>query len=101
LNSGKVIVNGVLWFADPVKVSASDDATVVLMNELTHDPLFLNPDYGDYHIGEASAARDAGVPSGVTIDIDGDPRPDGLGWDLGADEFCNLLKTFLPLGLKN
>jgi hypothetical protein len=91
----------VLWFANPINSVINEDATLVLLNEHTGDPLFLNPDGGDYHIGEASAARDAGVPSGVTIDIDGEPRPMGLGWDIGADEFYTLLKTFLPLGLKH
>jgi len=99
-DASNVTVNGVLWFANPDNVWQSDDATVVLMHEHTGNPTFLNPDYGDYHIGKTSAARDAGVPSGVTWDIDGEPRPYGLGWDLGADEFYYLLKTFLPLGLK-
>jgi uncharacterized repeat protein (TIGR01451 family) len=49
-------------------------------------PAFVAPDAGDYHITLASAALDAGVNTGVSADIDGDPRPQGSGYDLGADE---------------
>ncbi len=50
------------------------------------DPAFVNPDAGDYHILPTSAAVDAGVHAGVTTDIDGDARPYGNGYDIGADE---------------
>jgi hypothetical protein len=50
------------------------------------DPAFLDPDGGDYHIGLGSAAVDAGIDAGVTVDIDGEPRPMGGGYDIGADE---------------
>lgn len=50
------------------------------------DPDFVNPEAGDYHLGPASAAIDAGIDAGVTTDIDGEPRPIGLSYDLGADE---------------
>jgi len=51
------------------------------------DPAFVDPDAGDYHIGPSSAAVDAGVDAGVTVDIDGEPRPAGSGYDIGADEY--------------
>jgi hypothetical protein len=50
------------------------------------DPAFVDPDAGDYHIGPVSAAIDNGVDAGVLEDIDGDPRPMGSGYDIGADE---------------
>ena len=51
------------------------------------DPAFVDPDAKDYHIRRNSVAVDAGVDSGISKDIDGDPRPMGYGYDLGADEF--------------
>lgn len=52
------------------------------------DPAFLDPAEGDYHIGFDSAAVDRGVNAGIPSDIDGELRPLGEGYDLGADEFA-------------
>jgi hypothetical protein len=49
-----------------------------------HD--FVDPQNGDYHVGPHSAALDAGVDSDVTTDIDGEVRPQGFTFDIGADE---------------
>ncbi len=52
------------------------------------DPVFVDPNSGDYHLGAGSAAFERGVSTGVPEDIDGDLRSVGLGMqpDLGADE---------------
>jgi len=36
----------------------------------------------------------------VTDDIDGDTRPQGAGFDLGADEWLAPRRVYLPLVLK-
>ena len=59
-----VTINGILWFANPINSVIDENATLILTNEHTGDPAFINPDFGDYHIGKTSVARDAGVPSG-------------------------------------
>jgi len=59
----------------------------------------VNPDGGDYHIGSGSGAIDTGVNAWVTTDIDGELRPYGLGYDIGADELGPALavaKTATP-----
>jgi hypothetical protein len=68
----------------------------------TGNPAFLQPFQGDYHIAQASAAIDKGVPAGVTTDLDGQARPRGPAPDLGADE-CYLLdkRLYLPILLRN
>jgi hypothetical protein len=58
---------------------------VSVQNKHTGNPVFVDTANGDYHSGAASAARDAGVDSGVTRDMDGQTRLMGEGYDLGAD----------------
>ncbi|MGN6107206.1 MAG: choice-of-anchor Q domain-containing protein [Kofleriaceae bacterium] len=47
------------------------------------DPQFVGP--GNYHLRPTSPAVDK-ASTGPAIDRDGEPRPQGVGWDLGADE---------------
>ncbi|MEJ2261811.1 MAG: hypothetical protein P8X95_00095 [Anaerolineales bacterium] len=51
-------------------------------------------------IDPGSAATDAGVHAGVIGNVDGDPRPQDSGFDIGADEFKQWV-VYLPLVLKN
>ncbi len=49
------------------------------------DPLFVNVAAEDFHLGPNSPARDA-ANAGPAFDFEGDPRPQGMRFDLGADE---------------
>jgi len=54
------------------------------------DPLFVNPNAGDFHLQSGSPAVDGGhsaVGTVVTVDRDGVGRPRGAGFDIGAYEF--------------
>ncbi|MBN1221175.1 MAG: right-handed parallel beta-helix repeat-containing protein [Anaerolineae bacterium] len=67
------------------------------------EPGFTDPGNGDYHLLEMSAARDVGIDAGVRTDIDGQPRPFGSGYDLGADEYVVASfgpRAYLPVVLK-
>ncbi len=52
------------------------------------NPNFVNPGAGDYHIKGVSPAANAGAPSDLTIDYDGENRPWTAGdrVDIGFDE---------------
>ncbi|MCA9441719.1 MAG: right-handed parallel beta-helix repeat-containing protein [Candidatus Omnitrophica bacterium] len=50
------------------------------------DPLFVDPENGDYHLQAASPCIDAGTDTGLTTDFDGNSRPIGR-YDMGAFEF--------------
>lgn len=49
------------------------------------DPRFVNPAGRDYHLQSSSPAKD-GADEGPATDFEGDPRPRGARFDIGADE---------------
>ncbi|MBI5787672.1 MAG: right-handed parallel beta-helix repeat-containing protein [Candidatus Schekmanbacteria bacterium] len=52
------------------------------------DPLFVNAADGDYHLSKGSPCIDTALGEHVSgDDLDGDKRPQGAGFDLGADEY--------------
>jgi parallel beta-helix repeat protein len=86
-------LNSVLWSGNTV--NAGGAGSVNVQNATTGDPAFATD---GYHLTRGSLAIDHGIAAGVTIDMDGDLRPMGSGYDLGADEFR--FKVYLPLILK-
>lgn len=50
-------------------------------------PQFVNPGGGDYHLQSNSPAINTGTNIGVTTDKDGNTRPQGSGYDIGAYEY--------------
>lgn len=50
------------------------------------NPNFVDQTNGDYHLAANSLAIDQGVDAGITTDFEGDSRPQGDGFDIGADE---------------
>jgi hypothetical protein len=52
------------------------------------DPKFVNPSAGDFHLQSDSPAIDSGSSVGApSFDFDGNPRPQGAGYDIGAYEY--------------
>jgi len=83
------------WMGVNVTVNANGDSCDAYEN-IRFDPMFVNPSAGDFHLTASSHCIDAGVGfvnlTGDTVraptdDIDDGPRPVGLSWDIGVDEF--------------
>ena len=91
-----VTINGILWHNTPITVSKSVTAVVTVNNQFAGNPVFAAD---GYHLTAGSAAIDNGIDAGVTVDIDGESRPAGAGYDLGADELW--YRVYLPLIVKN
>ncbi len=60
-------------------------------NMIIGDPLFVNSTGADFHLQSGSPAIDAGVTlSDVTDDYEGNSRPQGSGYDIGAYEYIGV-----------
>jgi len=57
---------------------------------VTADPLLVAPATANFHLGAGSPAIDSGVDTGLATDFDGNPRPLGAGFDIGAYEFSGM-----------
>ncbi|RJP14871.1 MAG: hypothetical protein C4520_20800 [Candidatus Abyssobacteria bacterium SURF_5] len=68
-----------------------DPSSVLWWEEgnINADPIFIGE--SDYHLASASPCVDAGTDAGIYEDIDGDIRPQGAGFDIGADEFVQIV----------
>jgi uncharacterized repeat protein (TIGR01451 family) len=79
-----VLLESTLWYSNTLDWDG--EGTIIHKNDYTGNPDFVAPDAGDYHIRLTSAAIDKGIPTDVADDLDGEPRPQGGGYDIGADE---------------
>jgi uncharacterized repeat protein (TIGR01451 family) len=77
-----VTLDGVLWYGNGANTGGT--GVITITHAYTGNPAFA-PD--GYHLTAASAAIDGGVESEVLTDLDGEARPNGVGYDVGADEF--------------
>jgi len=68
-------------------------------HSLVGDPRVVNHSNAAWRLDPGSAAIDAGTDVGVTTDIDGEPRPQGAGFDIGFDEY-EPLRLLLPIVLR-
>jgi len=62
-------------------------ADTVIDHTLFTDPLFVDLSQDDFHLQASSPAIDGSIDIGLTTDLDGNPRPQGAGYDVGAYEY--------------
>ena len=75
-------------------VAQRDGASGTVSHNVTHGAAdwFVLPGNGDLHLASPVAeVVDQGIfVSGLVDDFDGDPRPQGTGYDVGADEYMDV-----------
>jgi hypothetical protein len=63
-------------------------APAYLTGSVSGDPLLANAAAADFHLTAGSPAVDAGKTTAAASDIEGDPRPQGAAFDIGAYELA-------------
>jgi hypothetical protein len=103
-------VNCILWDNDPEEVANVESTFSVRFSNvggsaagegnISSDPLFRDPDNGDFSLMPRSRAINTGTTSGAPVDdIEGTPRPQGEGIDMGAYEATEIEDPgALPIG---
>jgi len=88
------MLESTLWYGNAGNWSGGGD--IAHLNDHDGDPAFAAD---GYHLTAASAAISKGVDAEVSVDIDGEARPWGGGFDIGADEFDSVKPRYLYLPL--
>ena len=80
-----IVVDNNLYWPQSSNISGISDNHAIFA-----DPDLVNPSSGDFHIASNSPAIDVGlIIASVTEDFDGNLRPQGNGYDIGAFEFTD------------
>jgi parallel beta-helix repeat protein len=88
--SGQYLDEGIniYWTGDDINTYVNNNGGTVANNMHADDPRFVNADNDDFHIRQDSPCIDKGTANGApATDFDGDTRPQGAGYDIGADEY--------------
>ena len=84
-SSGAIVKNNIVYQSGSIVNSGS--GTSQANNLVGTNPLFVNAGAFNFHLQSGSPAIDAGTVVPVTTDKDGNVRPQGSAYDIGAYEF--------------
>ena len=95
-DSSPTVLNTILWNDSPDEIYLSSSSITITYSDIQGgwggegnidaDPLFVDPENGDYHLQADSPCIDAGTPDGAPPDdLEGNPRDEAP--DMGAYEF--------------
>jgi len=95
-DSNPTVTNSILWDNGGAIYNTGGSAPIVNYSNveggyagegnIDTDPLFVDLDYGDFHLSSNSPCIDSGTDAGVYDDFEEDIRPAGYGFDMGVDE---------------
>ncbi len=77
-------------YEDLQTLCTSTNCSFITSNNISIDPMFIDPNNGDFHLQPSSPCIDSGSASAPNLpatDFEGDPRIYGSAPDIGADEF--------------
>lgn len=107
-NSEPAITNSIIWNNAPDEVSIAEDTPGLIPkfrfcnikggyngeSNFHADPLFINPSSENFHLSVQSPCVDRGTSeNSPDTDIEGNPRPQGAGVDVGAYELTGYANT--------
>ncbi len=90
--SGTFIDHNIVY-GSPYGVIGNTGGITLTNNRLNTDPLFAGASSNDYHLLSGSPAIDTGAAVSVSNDFDGNLRPLGAAFDVGAYEFAGATLT--------
>ena len=74
-------------YSDIGEVEANTVSYAAGPGDIDSEPVFVNPAAGDYNLDSDSPCRDSGSSAGVPDhDLFGVSKPQGAGYDMGAEE---------------
>lgn len=85
--STEAYVTGTVTGTNNIFFGGTGSPPASLTAGITADPALVNPASFDLHLGAASPAIDKGTTTTAAFDFDGNPRPQGPAFDIGAYEF--------------
>jgi len=102
------VTNSILWGNVPDTVYTVSEYIIIKYSDIqtayagegniVDDPLFVDPQNGNYHLRSGSPCINVGTSIGAPkTDIDGDSRPQGAGYDMGAYEYRIKSMPWIPL----
>jgi hypothetical protein len=106
-SSSPTVTNNILWEDSPDEIYNLGSSPIVTYSDIQGgftgtgnidaDPKFVDAANEDYHLQQGSPCIDTGTPSGApATDLEGNPRPQGAGYDMGAYEFLLAKTTAMP-----
>ena len=91
--SGSLFDHNIVYGSPSGIVSSISGSIAQTNNKLNTNPMFASATTPDYHVQAGSPAIDSGASVSVATDFDGNPRPMGAAFDIGAYEYSGAVTT--------